>query len=147
MKKFSVIIIVLLSVGVAMAADIEPKPFDPVWREIGNYLGVLVAGLLASFVSRILKELEERKLISAQKEAELEAMMDVEASRVVAWVEAFAVKQGHKLEAEEKLAKAIQRLMDKFHINSDKAEELIEGALVPMGKHAGAKLHGALSNE
>jgi len=142
MKRFNMLfaLLMVLSVTVVMAADPEPKAFDPLWREIGNYVGVLVAGLLCSFVSKILKELEERKLISAQKEAELEALMEVEASRVVSYVEALAVKGGHKLNAEEKLAKAIERLMKKFHIDGDKAEELTESALVFLGEKLSSKV-------
>jgi hypothetical protein len=42
-------VLLLLAVSNTLASDDEAKAFDPIWREIGHYLGVLVAGAIAAF--------------------------------------------------------------------------------------------------
>lgn len=110
-----------------------PQALDPLWSQIGHGLGALIAGALAALASVMVKHLEERKLIREETAREYDARISSASDQVVVAVEAWALRQGRKVNAEEKLKEGIRRLLRRFKfLDHEEAEEHVEESLLPL---------------
>jgi hypothetical protein len=118
--------------GPAWAAS--EKALDPVWSALGERLGQLLVVLLLGMLGKALAYLEERKVIDATTRLRCEERAELEAQRIVIWVEGYALQAGRSLDGEAKLRLATARLVERIPgLSGERAAELVEAALVPFG--------------